>query len=52
MAPDFWGEVQGTTLVLHGTCVRCEGPVARVLEDEPTMYPHEVKYERRRYTKE
>ena len=34
MAPDFWGEIQGTTLVLHGTCVTCEGRVARVLEGE------------------
>jgi hypothetical protein len=48
MASDFWGEIQGITLVLHGTCVRCEGQVARVLEGEPTMYPHEVTYGRRR----
>jgi hypothetical protein len=48
MADDFWGEIQGTTLVLHGTCVRCQGRVARVLEGEPTPYPHEVKYGRRR----
>jgi hypothetical protein len=48
MAPDFWGEIQGTTLVLHGTCVTCEGQVARVLDGEPTSYPHEVKGGRRR----
>ncbi len=48
MADDFWGEIQGITLVLHGTCVRCEGRVARVLEGEPTLTPHEVKYGHRR----
>jgi hypothetical protein len=36
MAPDFWGEIQGTTLILHGTCVTCESRVARVLEGEKT----------------
>jgi hypothetical protein len=45
---DFSGKIQGTTLVLHGTCVRCEGRVARVLEGEPTLTPHEVTYGRRR----
>lgn len=34
MAPDFWGEIQGTTLVLHGKCEMCEGRVTRVLEGE------------------
>ena len=34
MAPDFWGEIQGMTLVLHGKCEMCEGRVARVLEGE------------------
>jgi hypothetical protein len=48
MAADFWGEMQGFTLVLHGMCVRCEGRVARVLEGEPTLYPHGVKDGRRR----
>ncbi len=52
MVPDFWGEIQGTTLILHGKCVTCEGRVARVLEGEPTMDPHEVKYGRRRQKKE
>ena len=33
IADDFWGEIQGTTLVLHGTCARCEGQVARVIEE-------------------
>jgi hypothetical protein len=36
MTPYCWGEVQGTTLVLHGTCVTCRGQVARVLEGEKT----------------
>jgi hypothetical protein len=48
MAADFWGEIQGFTLVLHGTCMRCKRRVARVLEGEPTPYPHEVQYGRRR----
>ena len=48
MAPDFWGEMKGTTLVLHGTCMTCEGRIARVLEGEPTLTPHEVTYGRRR----
>jgi hypothetical protein len=29
---DFTGEVHGKSLVLRGTCVRCHGKVARVLE--------------------
>ena len=48
MADDFWGEIHGITLVLHGTCVRCKGRVARVVEGEPTLTPHEVKYGRKR----
>jgi hypothetical protein len=33
MADDFWGEIQGLSLVLHGTCVRWQGRVARVIEE-------------------
>ena len=29
---DFTGEVHGKSLVLRGTCMSCEGRVARVLE--------------------
>jgi hypothetical protein len=29
---DFTGEVHGKSLVLRGTCVRCHGKAARVLE--------------------
>jgi hypothetical protein len=36
MAADFWGEIQSTTLILHGKCVTCEGRVARVLEGGKT----------------
>jgi|RhiMetdeSRZDD1v2_1073273.scaffolds.fasta_scaffold42103_5 hypothetical protein len=32
---DFAGEVHGRSLVLHGTCVNCQGKVARVLEGAP-----------------
>ena len=32
---DFTGEVHGKSLVLHGTCVTCQGKVARVLEGTP-----------------
>ena len=32
---DFTGEVQGSSLVLRGTCVTCRGKVARVLEGAP-----------------
>jgi hypothetical protein len=34
ISTDFWGGIVGTTLVLRGTCVRCEGRVARVLEHD------------------
>ncbi len=33
MADDFWGRISGNSLVLHGTCVRCQGQVARVIEE-------------------
>ena len=33
MAADFWGRMSGNSLVLHGTCVRCQGRVAKVLEE-------------------
>jgi hypothetical protein len=32
---DFTGEVHGKSLVLRGTCVKCRGKVARVLEGPP-----------------
>ena len=32
---DCTGEVHGRSLVLHGTCVNCQGKVARVLEGAP-----------------
>jgi hypothetical protein len=32
---EFTGEVHGRSLVLRGTCVRCHGKVARVLEGAP-----------------
>jgi hypothetical protein len=32
---DFTGEVHGKSLVLRGTCVNCQGKVARVLEGTP-----------------
>ena len=32
---DFTGEVHGKSLVLHGTCVTCQGKVAHVLEGTP-----------------
>jgi hypothetical protein len=33
MADDFWGRMSGNSLVLHGMCVRCQGRVARVIEE-------------------
>ncbi len=33
MADGFWGRMSGLSLVLHGTCVRCGGRVARVIEE-------------------
>src|SRR5215510_11160288 len=32
---DVTGEVHGRSLVLHGTCINCQGQVAQVLEGAP-----------------